>query len=248
MQQQWINVMKDLMMKTRMSKVLSAGLGATVLSAAMLIAAPFNEALAADPPYLGKAGNFAVLAGSAVTCTNSTVSGGNVGVWPGTAITKTNCIIDGKYHPGDKAAKKGHIAFLRAYNALTLRQCDYILPGALGGVTLYQPGVYCVDAASTTTAGTLTLVGSPNDVWIFKIGTIGTGALTGTGFNVVMPGGDPCNLYWWVAQAATMTTSSFQGTILAGAAITITGGTFNGDALAMSAVTMTGAAVNGCAP
>lgn len=238
--------MKDLMIKTHMSKVLSAGLGAMVFSAALLTAAPFNMALAADAPKLGKAGRFAVLAGSAVTCTNTTVSDGDVGVWPGTAITKTNCIIDGKYHPGDRAAKKAHAAALLAYNALALQQCDYILPGALGGMTLYEPGVYCVDAASTTTAGTLTLVGSPNDVWIFKIGTIGTGALTGTGFDVVMPGGDPCNLYWWVAEAATMTTSSFQGTILAGAAITITGGTFNGDALAMSAVTMTGAAVNGC--
>jgi hypothetical protein len=238
--------MKNRIVRTRTFTILTARLVAIFLFTALFFSAPFNMALAADAPYLGKAGKFAVLAGSAVTCTNTTVSGGNVGVWPGTAITKTNCIIDGEYHPGDRVAKKGHIAFLNAYNALALQQCDYILTGALGGVTLYQPGVYCVDAASTTTAGTLTLIGSPNDVWIFKIGTVGTGALTGTGFNVVMPGGDPCNLYWWVADAATMTTSSFQGTILAGAAITITGGTFNGDALAMSAVTMTGAAVNGC--
>jgi hypothetical protein len=53
-------------------------------------------------------------------------------------------------------------------------------------------------------------------------------------------------VYWWVAQAATLTASNFQGTILAGAAITVTGGTFNGHALAKAAVTMTGAEVAGC--
>ncbi len=48
-----------------------------------------------------------------------------------------------------------------------------------------RPGVYCFAAAATLT-GTLTL-----------------------------GGGDPCNVTWWVAQAATMTDSQFVGTILA---------------------------------
>ena len=106
----------------------------------------------------------------------------------------------------------------------------------------------------TFTDTTLTLdgQGDANAVWIFKIGTGGTGALTGTNFSVVMAnGGEPCNVYWWVAQAVTMTTSGFQGTILAGAAITMTGlaGTttpFNGDALAKAAVTLTNVAVTAC--
>lgn len=55
-----------------------------------------------------------------------------------------------------------------------------------------------------------------------------------------------CNVYWWVVEAATMTTSDFMGTILAGAAITVTGGTFNGNALAKAAVTLTGVAATGC--
>jgi len=58
----------------------------------------------------------------------------------------------------------------------------------------------------------------------------------------------PCNVYWWVAEAATMTDSAFQGTILAGADITITRGTFNGDALAQAAVTMTGFTAGTAAP
>ena len=223
----------------------TARLAVIALFAALLSATPFHAAFAQTAPALGSAGSFAVLAGTAVTCTDSVVTG-DVGVWPGTAITRTNCTINGTVHAGDGVAKQAYIDFLSAYNALGHVKCDFILSGNLAGQVL-TPGVYCVEAASTTTNGTLTLSGPSNGTWIFKIGTSGTGALTGTGFSVVMEGGaSPCNVYWWVAQAATMTDSAFQGTILAGAAITITRGTFNGDALAQAAVTMTGAAVNGC--
>ena len=222
----------------------TAKLAVIALFAAVLFAAPFDAAFAQSAPALSSAGSFAVLAGTAVTCTDSMVFG-DVGVWPGTAITRTNCTINGTVHAGDGVAKQGYIDFLSAYSALALEQCDQVLSGNLAGLTL-TPGVYCVDVASTTTDGVLTLSGPSNGTWIFKIGTLGTGALTGTNFSVVMNGGSPCNVYWWVAEAATMTTSNFQGTILAGAAITITGGTFNGDAMAMAAVTMTGATVTGC--
>jgi len=234
------------MIRTIILRGCTSRLAAIAMFAALLSVTPFHAALAATSPALGSAGSFAVLAGSAVTCTDSIVFG-DVGVWPGTAITQTNCTINGTVHPGDLVAKQAYLDFLSAYNALALKSCDYVISGDLGGVTLYQPGVYCVDAASTTTGGTLTLSGPANGVWIFKIGTSGTGALTGTNFSVVMEGGGtPCNVYWWVAQGATMTDSNFLGTILAGAAITITRGTFNGDALAMAAVTMTNTTVNGC--
>jgi hypothetical protein len=97
-------------------------------------------------------------------------------------------------------------------------------------------------------AGTLTLDGPANGVWIFKVGTGGTGALTGTGFSVVMAGGgDACNVTWWVAEAVTMTNSNLQGNILAGAAITVTGGTLNGNAWSKAGVTITGpSTVVGC--
>lgn len=228
---------------TRYSR--TARLFAATLFALLLSVAPFHAAFAQTEPALGSAGSFAVLAGTAVTCTNSTVTG-DVGVWPGTAITQTNCTINGTVHPGDLVAKQAYIDFLSAYNALALQPCDTTLAGDLTGLVL-SPGVYCVDAASTTTGGVLTLSGPSNGIWIFKIGTSGTGALTGTNFSVVMEGGGtPCNVYWWVAEAATLTDSNFLGTILAGKAITITRGTFNGDALAQAAVTMTDTTVNGC--
>lgn len=59
-------------------------------------------------------------------------------------------------------------------------------------------------------------------------------------------GGQASNVYWWVAEAATMTTSNIQGTILAGAATTFTGGSLIGRDFAKAAVTITGAAITGC--
>lgn len=194
---------------------------------------------------LGTADGFAVLAGSAATCTNATLNG-DVGVWPGTAITQTSCKINGSVHPADAVAKQAYLDFQSAYAALATVKCDRVLSGNLAGLTL-TPGVYCVDAASTTTGGTLTLSGPANGTWLFKIGTGGTGALTGTNFNVVMQGGAvPCNVTWWVAEAATMTDSNFKGTVLAGMAETVTRGTFEGRAFAKSDVTLTGAVLTGC--
>jgi hypothetical protein len=210
-------------------------------------------------PSLGSASGFAALAGGpaagAVTCTTSTVTG-NVGVInPGTFVN-TGCTISGTVN---SAATAAYADFLTAYSALQFNTtCDETLTGTLAGVTL-PPGVYCFTAAATLT-GTLTLSGPADGVWIFKVGTGGTGALTGTNFSVVMAGGaeGACpNVYWWVAQAATLTTSNFQGTILAGADITVTGGTFVGDALAggkgtssapTGAVTLTGSNIKACPP
>jgi Ice-binding-like len=203
-------------------------------------------AQAAAAPDLGSAANFAVLAGTAVTCTRSTISG-DVGVYPGTAVTRTGCHIAGTIHAGDAAAAAASADFLSAYDTLAGVPCDFP-PLTTLNQTLTTPGVYCFDAAATSTGGTLTLDGPSDGIWIFKIGTGGTGALTGTNFSVVMTGGGtPCNVDWWVAEAATMTDSTFVGTILAGAAITITRGTFTGDALAKAAVTMTDTNLVGCA-
>jgi len=206
-------------------------------------------ALAATAPGLGSAKNFAVLSatsggGGAVTCTNGTITG-DVGSSGGAAsVVQTGCTINGAITAPVSAGVVSD--FDTAYAAYAAIPCGTILTGTLASVTL-TPGVYCFDAAATLT-GTLTLNGPSSGVWIFKIGTVGTGALTGTNFSVVLAGGGvPCNVNWWVAQAATMTDSNFVGTILAGAAITLKRGTFAGNVLAKAAVTITGTSLVGCA-
>ena len=202
---------------------------------------------AGSAPSLGAAGSFAVLAGTSVTCTDSTVAG-NVGVYPGVPITQTSCPVIGTINGGDTVAAQASSDFLAAYDAFRALPCDLSL-ATLDGQTL-SPGVYCFDSAATSTGSVLTLDGPSNGLWIFKVGTLGTGALTGTNFTVVRKDGAPpsCNsVYWSVADAVTMTDSTLVGTVLSGAAITLTRGTFNGNAYAKTGVTTTGAALTGCA-
>jgi hypothetical protein len=200
------------------------------------------------PPPPPAASNFAVLANAAVTCTDGTISG-DVGTFlaaPTGSVTLTSCPITGTVRVGDGVATQAFNDFLSRYAALAPQPGDVCttLTGTLDGVSL-APGTYCFDAAATLT-GVLTLNGPSNGIWLFKIGTLGTGALTGTNFSVVMAGGGQASkVTWWVAEAATMTTSAFQGNILAGAGITLTGGTFNGNASSKADVTITGTAVTG---
>ena len=219
----------------------------------MLSAASLCRAQA--PPSLGSAASFSALAGGpadgAVTCTTSTLTG-DVGVVSPGKFTNTGCTITGTVNANATAA---YADFLTAYGALPgSNGCTQVLT-TLDGQVL-SPGVYCVTAAATSTGSVLTLNGPSNGIWIFRIGTGGTGALTGTNFSVLMAGGGvPCNVSWWVAQAATMTDSNFVGTILAGADITVTRGTFVGRALAggagttlspAGAVTLTNTVLGGC--
>ena len=216
---------------------LKAGLISFVVFAMLAGVAPMAAAGASPKAAggLGAAAGFAVLADTALTCTNSTVTG-PVGVSSSTtAVTQTGCTLTVQVAPG------AYAGFLTAYSGIAgnLTPC-VVLTGTLAGVTL-KPGTYCFDAAATLT-GTLTLTGT--GPWLFEIGTGGTGALTATNFTVV--GGNPCNVTWWVRQAVTLTTSTFQGTILGGTAITMTGTSLEGRAFATGAVTMTGSNIFGC--
>lgn len=219
-------------------------LGITALSAGV-------AQVYADPVALGSA-DFAVLSaapldGGAVTCTDSIIFGDVGSTGEPASVVQTNCYIDGAIVA--PVSEQVVTDFNDAYLALANQSCDEFLT-TLAGQTL-DPGTYCFDAASTTTGGVLTLKGGSNDSWLFKIGTLGTGALTGTDFDVVMSNNaEACNVTWWVAEAATITRGDFKGNILAGAAITITGeaptSPFEGRALAGAAVTLTNSNFLGC--
>ncbi len=208
-----------------------------VLSFSLL---PMMVALAATPaPDLGDAESFAVLSGTHVTLTTSTVTG-DVGA-PLGQFTDTGSTY-GTLHLGDGLYASANTSFNSAYDALAASSDNgTLLAGATFPLTL-TPGDYYAPAGCTASNPTLTLnaLGDPDAVWVFRIGTGGAGALAGTNFDVVFSGGvgEPRNVFWWVKDGATMTDSNFQGTILAGAAITFTGGTSIARAMAKAGVTI----------
>ena len=225
-------------------KMLVTGVIALVLAIGTLTVAGPAANAAGQAPALGTAANLAVLAGNALTCSDGIILG-NVGVYSG-ALTQTSCPISGTIAVVDTVAGAAQTDFVTAYNQFAALPCDQTL-ATLVTLTL-APGVYCFDAAATATGKILTLEGPANGIWIFKIGVLGTGALTGTSFGVFMAGGGQAsNVYWQSAQAVTMTDSTFLGTILAGEGITMTRGTFHGAALSNAGVTITGTAVTGFA-
>jgi hypothetical protein len=203
----------------------------------------------AQAPALGSAAPFTILGGTAVTCTGGAVVG-EVGISDGNtaAYTNTGCAVAGATPPATNAAAvAAHADFITAYDALELRATSRACTDVAGNLAAANlaPGDYCLDATSKT--GVLTLTGPSTGVWTFFV----AGALTGTSFSVVMAGGgQPCNVYWVPTVAATMTTSTLKGNILAGntagGSITLTGGALTGRILANVAVTTTGTSIVGC--
>ena len=161
-------------------KLLTSGaLGLAVL----LAAAP--TAYAAKEITLGAASDFMLLSAApdgagAVSCTDTTVSG-NVGSTASlTSVAQVRCTVSGAV----VAPVPANVVddFYSTYNALADHSCDYFIAELDDQVLVH--GTYCFTAASTTNNGVLTLKGSSTDTWLFKIGTDGTGALTGTNFDI----------------------------------------------------------------
>src|SRR5580704_2244597 len=101
----------------------------------------------------GPADPFAVLAGSALTCTDSTVAG-QVGIASAFAVASTRCNMQVSVNNGaysDFTTRYGVIAGTLGC------PLDHILTGTLAGQTLL-PGTYCFSAAAALT-GTLHLNG-----------------------------------------------------------------------------------------
>ena len=181
----------------------------------------------AQSPDLGTAANFAVLAGSAVTNTGTSVLLGNLGVSPGSAVIGFPpgiVLAPGAINVADAAAVQAQIDLTIGYNALASRPTTRDLTGQnLGGLTL-TPGVYNF-ASSAQLTGSLTLnaLGNPNAIFIFNIGSTLTTASNST--VTVIGGGLGSNVYWRVGSSATLgTTTTFVGDILALTSITLNTG------------------------
>lgn len=197
-------------------------------------------AQAATAVNLGTAAGFAVLGGSTITNTGSTVVNGDLGLSPGTSVTGfPPGTINGAQHITDAAAAQAQVDLITAYNATAAQTGAVAVSGDLGGLTL-TPGVYN-SASSLGLTGTLTLdgLGNPNAVFIFQIGS----SLTTASVSRIelVNGAQACNVFWQVTSSATLgTNSNFVGSIFALTSITATtGATINGRVLARNgAVTL----------
>jgi len=216
-------------------------LGLLVVILCAALAWPAYDALAAQPPVaLGTAGNFAVLAGSAVTNTGPSTLNGELGVSPGTSITGfPPGTATAATHSADAVAGQAQTDLTTAYNNAAGRTPALTVAGDLGGSTL-TPGVY-KSASSLGLTGQLTLnaEGNPDAVFIFKAGSTLT---TASASHVILTNGaQACNVYWQVGSSATLGSASvFAGSILANTSISLDNGvTVHGSALARNgAVTL----------
>jgi hypothetical protein len=198
---------------------------------------------------LGTAGSYAVLAGSTVTNTGSSVLTGNLGVSAGCAVTGfPPGSVSGTINACNAPAAQAQRDLTTAYNvAMGLARTATLTGKDLGGMTL-TPGVYFF-ASSAQLTGTLTLnnLGNPNALFVFQIGSTLT---TASNSSVIFSNSlTDSNVYWQVGSSATLgTTTSFQGNILALTSITLNNGASIGcgSALAINgAVTLNNNVIGG---
>ncbi|HEX7604029.1 MAG TPA: ice-binding family protein [Polyangiaceae bacterium] len=192
----------------------------------------------ATAPTLGSVQSFAVLGGSTVTNTGSSVIRGDLGVNPGLAITgfPPGLVVGGTTHAGDAVALQAQTDVVTAFNALGAQACDVDLTGKdLGGLTLV-PGVYCFSSSAQLTGSlVLNAGGKPDAVFVFKTGSSLTSASNAS--VSVINGGSDCGVFWQVGSSATLGSGTvFVGSVLALASITLdTGAKLSGRALARTA-------------
>lgn len=196
---------------------------------------------AAVPPSLGAAASFAVLGGSAVTSSGSTIVTGNLGVSPGNTITgfPPGTVKVGDTFRNDSTARQAQTDAAAAYAALGSPACTDTIAGPILTGTV-GPGVHCFSSSSVRLTETLTLTAGvdPNAVWIFRIGSSLT---TDPDSSVLVAGGGhESNVFWQVGGAAKLGSHSvFVGSLLALTDISLSSGAnVSGRALARGAVTL----------
>ncbi len=161
--------------------------------------------------------SFAVLGGSTVTNTGSSVISGNVGVSPGSAITgfPPGTVVNGTIHRADAVAGQAQSDLSVLYTVLSGRPTTEDLTGQdLGNRTL-GPGVYHFDSTAPLNGDlVLDAAGDPNAVFIFNIGSE---LITGSGSSVMLiNGAQGSNVFFVVGSSATLgSTTAFTGRILA---------------------------------
>jgi hypothetical protein len=207
------------------------------------------------PVLLGSAGDYVVLAKSAISTVPASIVTGNVGMSPAAAsfVTGFSMTRAGTYWTASQVVGKIFAADndpptpTLLTTAITNMQTAYtdaagrptpdflnLGVGAIGGLTL-SPGLYKW-TSTVTIASDVTLSGGADDTWILQI----TGDLTESSAKQVklLGGARAKNVVWQVAGLVDLgTTSHFEGVILCKTGITLrTGATLNGRLFAQTAV------------
>jgi len=218
-------------------------IGTLSLALILAVSAMFGSGANAVGPTvgLGTATSFAVLAGSAITNTGSSVINGNIGSYPTATTTGfPPGLVNGTNHGGDAVTQGAKTDLVTAYNDAAGRTPVTTLPTELGGTTVMS-GFYSSAAGTFGITGNVTLnaQGDPNAVFVFKMASTLT---TATGSSVTLiNGAQSCNVFWQVGSSATIGGSTtFRGSILALTSITlVTAATVDGRMLARNgAVTL----------
>ncbi len=206
------------------------------------------------PIPLFTAGNFAVLAETAITNVPTSAITGNVGLAPapGVNIELTCAEVTGTIYTVDSAGSPscrqrnaeslliqavadGHAAWNGALSLVP----DYtnVRAGNIGGINL-PPAVYEWNTGVQIPAN-LTLTGGPNDVWIFLIEL---DLIVSPGVQIILAGGAlPQNVFWQtvVNGVAIGEASQFQGIILSETTIFMgAGASINGRLLAAGSINL----------
>jgi hypothetical protein len=171
---------------------------------------------------IGNTKNFAILAGSTITNTGSTVVYGDIGLFPGTSITGlADIVLDGEVYLTDTDASLAKDALVEAYNDVAGRTPVTIIATELGGQTLL-PGVYISESGTFEITGTLTLdaQGDQDAIFIFQIAST---LITAANSDVnLINAATSCEVYWQVGSSATLGVDSrFAGRIYASESITL---------------------------
>lgn len=208
---------------------------------------------------LGSAGNYVVLAKTAVNNSGTSAITGDIGLSPaattyitGLALTDftgyaASAQVTGQVFAADMAdptpinlttaVENMETAYTDAAGRSAIDFLE-LGTGNIGGKTL-APGVY--KWTNTVTIPTdVTISGSSTDVWIFQIAEDLT---VNSDVNIILSNGAQAdNIFWQVAGQATLGTNShFEGIILSMTGVTFqTGATMNGKVLAQTAVVLDG--------
>lgn len=167
---------------------------------------------------------FAIIAGSTITNTGSSIITGNIGLSPGSALTGfPPGTVTSPYtiYRNNAVAAQAQSDLTTAYNVLASRPFSVDLTGQdLGGKTL-SAGVFNFNAGSQLTgAVTLDGQGNTNSVFVFNIGSTLTTA-SASRINLIN-GAQAANVYFRVGSSATLGSSTqFAGKILANTSITL---------------------------